>query len=93
MKLREARKMFCLTVAYCASRCGVGESAWRYWENGDKDPTAENKKAIFLLFNGAVRPDDFYPVAQWQAELEARNAPRGAKPLPNSTASESTSLA
>jgi DNA-binding transcriptional regulator YiaG len=74
MKLRLAREMACLSVDYCADYCGVSASAWRYWENDQKQPNQENLKSIFLLFRGAVEPNDFHPIHVWQSLLHEQTA-------------------
>lgn len=55
--------------SFAAAQVGVSPSSWSFWENGQKVPSPEQMRKIFIFTRGQVRPNDFYGVAAWRAEL------------------------
>lgn len=54
---------------------GIPRTTWSQWEKppgspGSRRPDDENMHRLFEITGGAITPEDFYPVAEWRAELE-----------------------
>jgi transcriptional regulator with XRE-family HTH domain len=66
MKLAEWRETKGWTQLQLAEELGCTVSTvWRY-EQGVRDPETAMKEKIFLLSEGQVEPNDFYPVSRWR---------------------------
>ena len=61
------------TLAGWGGKFGVGASVFRDWMLGNKSPRENNLKLIYLETKGIVTPNDFYPIDEWQKELDNRN--------------------
>lgn len=48
-------------------------TVWRY-EQGLRDPDSATKQRIFLVTDGEVEPNDFYPMPLWRRALDAARA-------------------
>lgn len=69
MKLAKWRDDKGWTQQQLADELGCTVSAvWRY-EQGLRDPETATKERIFLVTEGAVEPNDFYPLAGWRRAL------------------------
>lgn len=74
MKLSEWRDREGWTQQRLADELGCTVSTvWRY-EQGQRDPDEGTKRRIYLLTDGAVEPNDFYPMPLWRRALEAARA-------------------
>lgn len=71
MKLSEWRDREGWSQQRLADELGCTISTiWRY-EQGQRDPDADTKRRIFLITDGAVEPNDFYPMPIWRRALDA----------------------
>lgn len=71
MKLSEWRDREGWSQQRLADKLGCTISTiWRY-EQGQRDPDADTKRRIFLITDGAVEPNDFYPMPLWRRALDA----------------------
>jgi DNA-binding transcriptional regulator YdaS (Cro superfamily) len=57
--------------SYAAAHVGVSPSSWSFWENGQKVPSPEQMRRIYIFTRGQVRPDHFHDITAWRAELNA----------------------
>ncbi len=44
------------------------------WALGQRRPAEEDMRIVFLATDGRVTPDDWYPLAQWRAQLGVQRA-------------------
>lgn len=70
-KLGDWRRQKGLTQAELADALECTVSTVARYENGTRDPEPATKERIFILTEGAVEPNDFYPVARWKRALQA----------------------
>ena len=74
MKLSEWRERENWTQQQLAEALGCTVSTvWRY-EQGQRDPDVDTKRRIYLVTDGAVEPNDFYPLPLWRRALDAARA-------------------
>ena len=69
MQLREWRIKEGLTLSELADRIGSVVSTVVRYEKGTRLPERDTMKSIYIVTRGEVRPDDFYGVPAWEAEL------------------------
>jgi hypothetical protein len=55
---------------------GIPQQSWHAWEQWPDSPSyrapnGPNVEKLFKLTNGEVRPEDFYPVGEWERALSA----------------------
>lgn len=58
-----------MSATYAAQAIGVAVSSWSVWENGQKVPSPEQMRKIYMLTRGQVRPDHFHDIAAWRQAL------------------------
>jgi transcriptional regulator with XRE-family HTH domain len=71
MKLADWRKEQGWTQQQLATALECTISSVARYENGTRDPEPAMKERIFLLTEGQVEPNDFYPVARWRRAVAA----------------------
>lgn len=72
--LKSWRKVQNFSLRQAAKAIGVSHDALRLYETGERRPTYPSAKAIFIATGGEVTPNDFYPIADWRAELDEANS-------------------
>jgi transcriptional regulator with XRE-family HTH domain len=65
MRLQTYRELRGIDRNAAGDAIGVTPHAIGSWERGDKRPDEDNMMAIYIWSDGAVTPDDFYPLRQW----------------------------
>lgn len=73
-RLREWRIGKGLTLDAAASAAGTVRQVWYDWETGRRRPGADALQRIFLVTDGEVEPNDFYPMPIWRRALDAARA-------------------
>ncbi|OJV30667.1 MULTISPECIES: helix-turn-helix transcriptional regulator [unclassified Sphingomonas] len=63
-----------LTLDAAAAAVGTVRQVWYDWETGRRRPGPDALERIFLITDGAVEPNDFYPMPLWRRALEAARA-------------------
>lgn len=62
------------TLDAAAAAVGTVRQVWYDWETGRRRPGVEAMEKIFLVTDGAVEPNDFYPMPLWRRALDAARA-------------------
>jgi transcriptional regulator with XRE-family HTH domain len=63
-----------LTLDAAAASVGTVRQVWYDWETGRRRPGADALQRIYLVTDGAVEPNDFYPLPLWRRALDAARA-------------------
>ncbi|MDX3883588.1 MAG: helix-turn-helix transcriptional regulator [Sphingomonas sp.] len=74
MKLGDWRRERGLTQQAVADELGCVISTVARWETGARVPEEDALKAIYILTDGAVQPNDFHDIPAWEAERIANAA-------------------
>ena len=60
------------SYTWAAEQLGTSRQQVYRWANGVCLPGVQHLRLIFLVSGGAITPSDFFPGAEWRAELAAR---------------------
>lgn len=71
MTLREWHKKKGWTIQALADELGVDKSTAMRLLSGHRRPGPDLYERIFMLTDGQVTPNDFFPLSRWRAALEA----------------------